>query len=156
MDNAVLWECPNCGSSEFVEVPPDKRKCAYCGSILRVPDIRGEWVVCPRCGAYHRRGMHYCPQCKASVAKLKWGRRPKIDPAVVSLLVTTLGTLFLLFIGPIVGLILAYKARDQARLTDGWSGSESMAQTAIRVGWAVLAVMILVLCLGVLLSPQPQ
>jgi len=73
--------------------------------------------------------------------------RKKLDPALVSMLVTVFGSMMIPLIGPGVGLFLAYRARRQAR-TSGDSRSERLARTAIILGWAFMALSMLPLCLA--------
>jgi hypothetical protein len=47
---------------------------------------------------------------------------------------------------PILGLILAYKARSQASARDGRSGSEDLARIAIIVGWVLLGTSVVPMC----------
>jgi heme/copper-type cytochrome/quinol oxidase subunit 2 len=58
----------------------------------------------------------------------------------LSILVTILGWFFLPVISAVIGLILAYRARKQARTTYGRSGSERLARTAIIIGWVGIGI----------------
>lgn len=49
--------------------------------------------------------------------------------------------------GAILGLFLAYKARDQARATGGTGGSQDLARIAILVGWVGLGISVIPMCL---------
>ena len=76
----------------------------------------------------------------------KWrpARTNKRDLAVMSIAATVIGSMFVPVGGALLGLFLAYKARDQARAT-GSSGD--VARIAILVGWVVLGISVVPLCL---------
>jgi hypothetical protein len=61
-------------------------------------------------------------------------------------LASVIGTFFVPVAAPILGLILAYKARSQASATDGRSGSEDLARIAIIVGWVLLGASVVPMC----------
>jgi hypothetical protein len=126
-----------------VEVGPNELKCAYCGSAVS----QDTGVRCPRCGLDNERGAHYCSQCGLALTKWTSPERPKRDLALISIGATVVGSLFVPVGGAILGLFLAYKAREQARAAGGWSGSEELARIAIAVGWIGLGVSLLPLCL---------
>jgi hypothetical protein len=70
------------------------------------------------------------------------------DPAVVSILVTVIGSFLLSIIGPVVGLYLGYKALAGARSIGDVRGEKS-ARTAIAVAWIFIAFNGLSLCLPI-------
>lgn len=157
MNKARFETCPNCGGTTFAEIASDKQECVYCGTVLALPEVEqtgpSETVTCYRCGFDNPRGAQYCNRCGASLvgAAAIFGRL-KANLALTSIAVTVLGSLFIPFLGTIGGLILAYRARKQAR--EG-KGSESLARTAILLGWCFLALGLLPLCL-VLFSSGAQ
>ena len=150
MSTVNFWECPNCGGTDFVEVTPRQHRCVYCGTVLTLSETEPELVTCPHCGFDNERGDRYCNNCGRTL--VSWAepvertRRVKRDPAVISIIVTVVGSLFMPFVGAIVGLVLAYKALRQAR-AGGW-GSEKMAKTAVIVGWSGIALCLLPLCMA--------
>lgn len=143
MSDISLLSCPNCGSTEFTETTPDVHRCDYCGTILRSPQERPETrvvVICPRCGSENPRGTRYCSECGQSLTDWLPREVKQLDPATLSILVTILGWFFLPVISAVIGLILAYRARKQARTTYGRSGSERLARTAIIIGWVGIGI----------------
>ena len=151
MSEVNLLECPNCGSTDFVEVAPRKHRCAYCGTTLTLPETKPKLVQCPRCGFENERGVRYCNNCGASL--VSWARpfaRAKRDPALTSILVTAIGSFFVPLVGAIVGLVLAYRALREARA--GGGGSEKLARIAVIVGWCGVVLGLLPLCITVITS----
>ena len=147
-----VLECPNCGSGDFCEIAPNKHRCAYCGTIMASPGRPPDRVRCPQCGFENERGDRYCNQCGAALASPARAQSTKLDPALVSIIVTVAGSMFVPFMGGIVGLILAYRALREARADGGRAGSEKLARTAVIVGWGGVAVCVLPLCLMVTAS----
>lgn len=141
MNNYTVLECPNCGGSDFIEIGLHKQRCSYCGTVVTLPaEAERTTVKCPHCGFENERGDLYCNSCGKPL--VVWSPPPskKRDPAVISLIVTIVSTLFIPIpiAGPGLGLYLGYKALKEAR-SDGWKqGSEKLAQTAIAVGWVAL------------------
>ena len=154
MSAVNYWECPNCGSTDFVEVTPRQHRCAYCGTVLTLPEAGPELVTCPHCGFDNERGDRYCNNCGRTL--VSWAepaeraKRVKRDPAVTSIIVTVVGSFFLPIVGAILGLVLAYKALREAR-AGGW-GSEKTARTAVIVGWGGIALGLLPLCMAMTTS----
>lgn len=147
MSDVNLLECPNCGGTNFAEIVPNKHRCAYCGTVLTTPERAPDRVTCPHCGFENERGDRYCNRCGIALAGQGWIRGLKSDPAYVSILVTAVGTFIVPLLGGVVGLILGYKALREARASDGKSGSEKLARTAVVVGWAGVALSVLPVCL---------
>jgi len=140
-------QCPNCGGSDFTESAPNQYRCVYCGSVLTLPETKSVLLRCPYCGTENEDGARYCSKCGKSLVSPMPTERKKLDPALVSMLVTVFGSMMIPLIGPGVGLFLAYRARRQAR-TSGDSRSERLARTAIILGWAFMALSMLPLCLA--------
>lgn len=152
----TVRECPNCGGTAFVDVTPDELRCEYCGTTVTSLNQTRGLLTCPRCGFDNERGTRYCGECGLAVTKWTYGEKPKADLAIVSILASVIGTFFVPVAAPILGLILAYKARSQARATDGRSGSEDLARIAIIVGWVVLGTSVVPMCaFPLLLGGQP-
>ena len=84
MSKVSVWECPNCGGTELVEVGPEERRCAYCGSVVS----QQARLRCPRCGLDNERVAHYCNQCGLALTKWMAPERPKRDLAVISIVAT--------------------------------------------------------------------
>ena len=147
MSDVNLLECPNCGGTDFAEVAPNKHRCAYCGSVLMTPERASDLVTCPQCGFDNERGDRYCNGCGTALLGQAPIRGVKADPAYISIIVTALGTFVVPLLGGVVGLVLGYKALREARASDGRSGSEKLARTAVVVGWAGVAFGLLPLCL---------
>lgn len=63
--------------------------------------------------------------------------RPQRDPALTSILVTIIGSLFVPLLGAAVGFFLAYRALREARA--GRGGGERLARAAVVVGWCGIA-----------------
>ena len=152
MSEMYVLECPNCGSGEFDEIAPNKHRCAYCGTIMTSPGRPPDRVRCPQCGFENERGDRYCNQCGVALAGPARARSTRLDPALVSIIVTVAGSMFLPLMGAIVGLILAYKALRDARADGGQASKEKLARTAVIVGWGGVAVGVLPLCLMVTAS----
>jgi phage FluMu protein Com len=147
MTKENIWKCPNCGSTNFVEIKPNKRRCEYCGSILTPFETTPALVKCPRCGFQNERDARYCNQCGMAINKWKSRESSKTDPALISIIATIGGSFFVPIGGAILGLILAYKALKAARASSGRSGSEGLARAAVAIGWIALAISALPLCL---------
>ena len=147
MNDVSFLECPNCGSTEFVEIAPHKHRCAYCGTVLRSRGRTPDLVRCPRCGFDNERADRYCNRCGAALVPGLSGTRVTVDPALISIIATIVGSLFFSLLGGAVGLFLAYRALQQARATGGTSGSEKLAKTAVIVGWIGVAAGVLPLCM---------
>jgi hypothetical protein len=142
------WKCPNCGGADFTEIVPGRYRCAYCGSILGVREVKPPAVDCPHCRFKNERGDRYCHNCGKPLTSWALEQGGVRDPAVVSILVTVVGSLFLSVIGPIVGFFLGYKALAQARSIGDVRG-EKLARTAVTIAWAFIAFNGLSLCLSV-------
>ena len=154
MSAVNFWECPSCGSTDFVEVTPRQHRCVYCGTVLTLSETQPELVTCPHCGFDNEQGDRYCNNCGRTL--VSWAepvervKSTKRDPAVISIIVTVAGSFFVPIVGAILGLVLAYKALRQAR-AGGW-GSERMARTAVIIGWGGIAVGLLPLCMATTMS----
>jgi hypothetical protein len=127
--------CPNCGSTDFVEIAPRQRQCTYCGTTLTLPEPKSSetthvLVKCPYCGFDNERDNRYCNNCGRRLA-------PKRDPAVTSMVVTIVGFFAFPIVSAVAGLVLGYKALREARA--GGGGSEKLARIAVIVGWIGLA-----------------
>jgi DNA-directed RNA polymerase subunit RPC12/RpoP len=146
MDDVSAWECPNCGGNALMEIALDKYRCTYCGTILTPHKTTLSQTRCPHCGLDNERGDGYCDYCGAMLAGQAF-RISKIDLAVISLVATFFGSMFIPLVGPILGLILGYKALQDARAGDEKKGSERLAQVAVGAGWVVTAMSVLPLCL---------
>jgi len=109
-------------------------------------------VQCLRCGFENELGDRYCKQCGASLTGPTPVTKPKADPALISIIVTVAGTLFIPLAGGVVGLILAYRALRGARTSGGQRGSEKLAKTAVIVGWGGVALGVLPLCMLMTMS----
>jgi DNA-directed RNA polymerase subunit RPC12/RpoP len=149
--SSEFLECPNCGSTDLEEVSLNEHRCLFCGSALMSRTPAREWaaptyVRCPTCGYDNERGARYCSECGTVLARWVPTARQRTDPAVVSIIVTIGATLAFPF-GAIIGLILAYRALREARATSEASGSESLARSAVTVGWIGIAFHVVPLCL---------
>jgi hypothetical protein len=102
---------------------------------------------CPRCKFDNDPDALYCKQCGLAISKWTSAEKPKTDLAIISIIATIVGSLFVPIGGAVLGLILGYKARDQARASDGKISSEQTARIAIVLGWVVLAMSVLPLCM---------
>jgi len=140
-------DCPNCGSSSFVQIAPRRYECTYCGTMLTLPDeeTKAERVVCPHCGGLNERSDRYCNSCGRLLKGLTLKGR-KIDPALLSIIVTIGGSLFVPLGAAVVGLILGYKALRDTRARPGQEQRERLARAAVVTGWIVLASSVLPLC----------
>jgi len=147
-----VLECPNCGSGDFCEIAPNRHRCAYCGTIMTSRDSPPDRVRCPQCGFENERGDRYCNQCGVALMGPAPARSTRRDPALVSIIVTVAGSMFVPLMGAIIGLILAYKALRDARADGGQARSEKLARTAVIVGWGGVAFGVLPLCLMVTAS----
>ena len=150
MSDASCMECPNCGGTEFVDIRPHKHRCAYCGTVLTTPETAPEVVKCPRCGFENERGDRFCNNCgRTLVSWVRWGEGKKADPAVISIIVTLVGSMFIPFAAAIVGLFLGYRALKDARAGDEGEKQGKLARAAVVIGWMVLASSILPLFVAV-------
>ena len=149
MSDASCMECPNCGGTEFVDIRPHKHRCAYCGTVLTTPETAPEVVKCPRCGFENERGDRFCNNCgRTLVSWVRWGEGKRADPALISIIVTLVGSMFIPFGAAIVGLFLGYRALKEARTSDE-EGRERLAKAAVAIGWIVLASGVLLLALAI-------
>lgn len=148
MDDVSFLECPNCGSSDFVEIASNKHQCVYCGTILTSGEAKPDLVKCPRCGFENERGDHYCNNCGKVLVSWVPDEIKKMDLAVISIIATVAGLFIIPVGGAILGLFVGYKALRQARASGGGRDSEKRARTAIIVGWVGLALGVLPLCLA--------
>ena len=151
MTGSEFLECPNCGSTDLEEVSSNEHRCLFCGSALISRTPAREWaaptyVRCPTCGYDNDRGARYCSECATVLARWVPYARKRSDPALVSIIVTIGATLAIPF-GAIIGLVMARRALREARDTNEASGSESLAQTAVAVGWIGIAFHVLPVCL---------
>jgi uncharacterized membrane protein len=146
LSDASFVVCPNCGSTDFGEIGPHKHRCAYCGTVLTSHERTPDPVRCPRCGSDNARGDRYCKQCGAALARALPIDLTRTDPALVSIVATVMGSLFIPLLGGVLGLILGYRALRQARAGGGASGSEKLAKAAVVVGWIGVASTVLPLC----------
>ena len=146
MSDVSILECPNCGSTDFSEIGPHKHRCAYCGTVLTSRERTPDLVRCPRCGSDNARGDRYCKQCGAALARTTPIDLTRTDPALVSIIVTVVGALFMPLLGGVLGLVLGYRALRQARAGNGGSRSEKLAKAAVVVGWIGVAFTVLPLC----------
>jgi predicted RNA-binding Zn-ribbon protein involved in translation (DUF1610 family) len=149
LSDVSFVECPNCGSTEFVEITPHKHRCAYCGTVLTSRERAPDLVRCPRCGSDNARGDRYCKQCGAALYRATPIDFTRTDPALVSIIATVMGSLFMPLLGGVLGLVLGYRALRQARAGGGGSGSEKLAKAAVVVGWIGVAFTVLPLCMMV-------
>jgi rubredoxin len=145
MSDTEFWECPNCGGTDFEEITSNRHRCVYCGTVLRSREGKSALLKCPRCGHENEPGDRYCNSCGAPLVHWALFGGQKIDLALISIVVTIVGSFVVPLVGAIVGLALAYKARVGARA--GGEGSEKLARTAIIVGWAGVAYGVLPLCM---------
>jgi uncharacterized membrane protein len=146
VSDVSLVACPNCGSTDFSEIGPHKHRCAYCGTVLTARERTPDRVRCPRCGSDNARGDRYCKQCGAALARAMPIGLTRTDPALVSIITTVAGSLFIPLLGSVLGLILGYRALRQARAGGEASGSEKLAKAAVVVGWISVALTVLPLC----------
>jgi uncharacterized membrane protein len=139
--------CPNCGSSAFEEVAPDRKRCMYCGTVLKVHKPPPGPVTCPHCGFENERGDRYCSNCGQSL--LSWTpvkEINKLDPALLSIIVSLAGSFIMPPIGGIVGLVLGYRALKDAQNRGMGEEAEKRAKAAVVVGWVVLGAMAALPC----------
>ena len=146
MSDASFVACPNCGSTDLDEIGPRKHRCAYCGTVLTARERTPDRVRCPRCGSDNARGDRYCKQCGAALARALPIDLTRTDPALVSIIATVVGSLFIPLLGGVLGLVLGYRALRQARAGGGGSGSEKLAKAAVVAGWIGVAFTALPLC----------
>ncbi len=141
-------DCPNCGSTSFARIAPHEYECTYCGTMLMLPEdeTKPERVVCPHCGGLNERGDRYCNNCGRPLRGWLLRKGKKIDPALLSIIVTVGGSLILPLGSAIVGLILGYKALKDARTGPGQEQRERLARAAVVIGWIVLASSVLPVC----------
>jgi rubredoxin/uncharacterized membrane protein len=153
VDEVSVFECPNCGGTDFAQLTQSRRRCAYCGTVLTSREVKLEVVRCTRCGFDNERGDRYCNNCGGSLVRWVPTTKPKkrMDPALVSILVSVVGSLFIFMGGPILGLVLGYRALREARVGGGGDRPERRAKTAVVVGWIVLASTVLPFCLSAMM-----
>jgi uncharacterized membrane protein len=148
-----VFECPNCGSTDFAQLTQNRRRCAYCGTILTSREVKPEIVRCARCGFDNERGDCYCNNCGGSL--VSWApaakAKKRMDPALLSIIVSVVGSFFIFMAGPIVGLVLGYRALREARASGGGDKLEGRAKAAVVVGWFVLASTVLPFCLSAMM-----
>lgn len=152
MDDVSVFECPNCGGTDFARLTQNRRRCVYCGTVLTSREVKPEVVRCTRCGFDNERGDRYCNNCGASL--VSWApvaRTKKMDPALLSIIVSVVGALFIFMAGPIVGLVLGYRALREARASGAGDRRERRAKAAVVVGWIVLASTVLPFCLSAMM-----
>ncbi len=118
--------CPNCGSSQFLRVGPDRWECAYCGSQF----IEEQEVAAPP----EPPPVYRAPVYRMRMSLTAW-----------SIIATVLGSSFVPVLGAALGLYLGYRALAKARA--GGQEQESLAKVAIVLGWIFLAAGVLSLCL---------
>jgi hypothetical protein len=99
-----------------------------------------------RCGFDNDPGNLRCSKCGATLSVQPKIAGRKITPATASILVTVLGSMFIWVAGPVLGLILGYKALSEAR-EGGSLAEEKQARTAVIIGWVFIAFNLLVVCL---------
>jgi uncharacterized YccA/Bax inhibitor family protein len=139
------WKCPNCGGNDFVEFAPNKYRCVYCGSTLRVREVKPTSVDCPHCGFKNESGARYCNQCGQTL--VSWQLyQGKYNLAIISILVTAIGSFVMPVISTFVGLYLGYKALAEARASLD-ANAEKMAKIAIALGWFFVGFSVLSVCL---------
>jgi hypothetical protein len=138
--------CTNCGSTTLVKFAPARFRCAYCGTTRAQEERVLERIRCSRCGVDNERFASYCKMCGAALTT-RW--RPvssgRIDPAVVSILCTVLGLLFVPVAGGVLGVVLGHRALRQAQ---AGGGSEELARIAIAAGWIGIVLSLVPVCLG--------
>jgi uncharacterized membrane protein/predicted RNA-binding Zn-ribbon protein involved in translation (DUF1610 family) len=152
VDEVSVFECPNCGGTDFAQLTQNRRKCAYCGTVLTLRETKPKVVRCPRCGFDNERGDRYCNNCGRPL--VSWSpvtKAKRMDPALLSIIVSVVGSLFIFLGGPAVGLVLGYRALREARASGGGDRLERRAKAAVVVGWIVLASTVLPLCLSLLM-----
>jgi phage FluMu protein Com len=134
----------------LVEIERNKNQCTYCGTILATRETKPDLVKCPRCGFDNERGDRYCNNCGKVL--VSWApvvaESKKMDPATLSILVSAVGSFFIPFGGPVVGLILGYKALRDARNSSFGEKSEKRAKVAIAIGWGILILSTLPICMA--------
>ena len=149
MSDVNFLECRNCGSTDLVEIERNKHQCTYCGTVLTTRETQPDLIKCPRCKFDNERGDRYCNNCGRVL--VSWApvvaESKKMDPATLSMIVSIVGSFFIPFGGPVVGLILGYKALKDAR-DNGTEKSEKRAKIAIGVGWFIIVFSMLPLCLA--------
>ncbi|MCP4544754.1 MAG: DUF4190 domain-containing protein [Chloroflexi bacterium] len=150
MSDVNFWECPNCGSTNLIEIERNKHQCTYCGTVLAAREAKPDPAKCPRCRFDNEHGDRYCNNCGQVL--VNWApvvaETKKMNPATLSILVSAVGSFFIPFGGPVVGLILGYKALRDAR-NGGWgSKNEKRAKVAIAIGWFILVFSMLPICLA--------
>jgi len=156
VNDVNVLECPNCGSTDLVEIKRNKHRCTYCATVLTeknqavvVPSAKKK---CPRCGFANERGDRYCNDCGKPLVRIATSigksKKTGISPANLSILVSIVGSLFIPFGGPVLGLILGYKALGDARNGEQGEKSERQAKTAIAIGWAIVAFSLVMMCIA--------
>ena len=142
-------DCPNCGSTDFADITPGRHKCSYCGTILtsREPERAPDLTICPHCGQDNKRSARYCNRCGKTLTNWLGDFFKRTDPAVISIIVTLVGTFMIPmpWVSAILGLALGYKALKSAR--EGKGNSEKLAKWAVIIAWGTLAYTTLPLCL---------
>ena len=147
MDSSGTVKCPNCGGARFSRSDRGSQICAYCGTELETTASASEFVLCPGCQTKNQMGARYCRECGLALDKWQPDQTKRPDLAVISIAATVIGSMFVPVVGPILGLFLAYKAREQARATGQVGGSAELARIAILVGWVGLGVTLVPMCL---------
>jgi len=72
-----------------------------------------------------------------------------VDLATLSLIATVVGSFVVWAVGPVVGIVLGYRALRDARDGGGGRDVERLPKIAVAVGWGVLAVNMLFPCVAV-------
>lgn len=146
--------CPNCASTDFEQVDVARYRCTYCGACLSTssqppppPPLPREAapppVKCPRCGHENAFGDQFCNNCgRVLVGKVTGSS--KLDPAVISVIVSLVGNAIFPVIGAVIGLFLGYRALKEATTPE----MEKRARLAIGLGLLILALSIVMMCLA--------
>jgi uncharacterized protein (DUF983 family) len=155
LDSPGILKCPNCGGARFSGSDQGSQSCEYCGTVIETTGSASEFVRCPRCRFENDKGARYCRECGLALDKWQPARTNRPDLAVISIAATVIGSMFVPVGGALLGLFLAYKARDRARATNQMGGNAELARIAILVGWAGLGITLVPLCLFPLLMSGP-
>jgi uncharacterized membrane protein len=94
-------------------------------------------MYCRYCGQQNHDNTYQCIQCGQA---LHVQTKQQSGKAIAALVISITGLFFCFFIGQIVGLILGYSARKDIRESGGTLTGDSLAETAIIIGWVGLAI----------------
>jgi hypothetical protein len=140
-------DCPNCGAARFFRSDRGSQICDHCGTEPETTGSGSGFALFPACHSTNEMVARCCRECGLALDMRRPDQTKRLDLAAISIAATVIGSMFVPVVGPILGLFLAHKARDQARATGKVSGSAELARIAIPVGWVGLGVTLVAMCL---------